>query len=195
LRILIDGGARTRPRHLILEAVEWHDLEMVKLLPDGGGPRVLNPPSGEWGPRMRAAACGKLDIAGFLASTGADLNARSRIGGTALMLSVRERRLRMMRFLLESGADPSLPDRDGATALDCSNESPGIAAVLAAAEPKPTRQLVSGGSQRSVPSKTVRPGRAVISATESSRTPSVDAPGSTIATPTRKVPVHPLRPR
>ena len=60
-----------------------------------------------------AAAIGHIALVELLISHKADLNSRSRIGGTPLHLASQEGHLACLVKLLQAGADPLLPRHDG----------------------------------------------------------------------------------
>lgn len=65
-----------------------------------------------------AATGGHDDIVRYLLAEGADINAASPSGTTALMMAVRENRASTLELLLAKGGDPNLRNQDGASALD-----------------------------------------------------------------------------
>jgi ankyrin repeat protein len=89
------------------------NLDAVRKLVAGGA-RIDTP---GWTPLIYAATGGHNDVVTFLAQRGANLDAASPNGTTALMMAVREHRLDTARLLIGRGADINHRNQDGATAL------------------------------------------------------------------------------
>lgn len=87
--------------------------EMVKLLYIRGA--EIN--HGGWNPLIYAASGGHLDTMRVLLGGGADINATSDNGSTALMMAVRGNHLKAVSFLLSHGADPKITNEQGDNAL------------------------------------------------------------------------------
>ena len=62
------------------------------------------------------------EVVKFLLDSGADVNAQSKDGGTALIYAAREGRISVVQLLLDSGANPAFSDNEGRTALSVSVE-------------------------------------------------------------------------
>lgn len=69
-------------------------------------------------PLQIAAYMGNLNLASLLVSAGADVNAQTQTGRTALQFAVVGSHLDLIRFLIEKGADLSERDAEGTSALD-----------------------------------------------------------------------------
>jgi len=68
-------------------------------------------------PALEASHSGRADVAGLLLYKGADVNAATKDGWTALMWAAREGHADVVKLLLDNRADPNRSDRDGRTAL------------------------------------------------------------------------------
>ena len=66
---------------------------------------------------MRASKFGHLNVSRFLYDSGADVNAATNNGSTALMWASKEGHLAVVRYLTEQGADLFARHQDGRTAL------------------------------------------------------------------------------
>jgi ankyrin repeat protein len=74
--------------------------------------------AGGWTPLHYAASSPEPGVVGFLLDAGADVDAVSPDGSTALMLAARYGDERIIDILLERGADPQLKNPHGAVAAD-----------------------------------------------------------------------------
>ena len=97
---------------LMLAALNGN-LDVVRRLVAGGA--LLDPPG--WTPLIYAATGGHDAIVEYLLNEGANVNAVSPNGTSALMMAVREHRLDTARLLIGRGADVNHSNQDGATAL------------------------------------------------------------------------------
>lgn len=92
---------------------------------DGGIGLMLVPiaPLFDGTPAIYSAAAGhQAKITDMLIAAGADINAKTDNGNTALLTAVKAGKPRTVRFLLERGADASIADAKGKTALDYAKE-------------------------------------------------------------------------
>jgi ankyrin repeat protein len=71
-----------------------------------------------WTPLHYACTRGHLDVAQFLVSNGADVNAPSINGSTPLMMAVQSGNEELIKYLLEKGADLQQRNTQGFTAID-----------------------------------------------------------------------------
>jgi ankyrin repeat protein len=71
-----------------------------------------------WTPLIYAATGGKDDIVVWLLGQGANIDAQSPNGTTALMMAIRENRINTAELLIARGANPNLRNQNGASALD-----------------------------------------------------------------------------
>jgi ankyrin repeat protein len=85
---------------------------------------------------MNAVSNGDLPAMQKLLDAGADINARSVWGSTALMYAVKTERPEVVQLLLSRGANVNLKDKYGGTAL-ASADSPAIVALLKKVGAKP----------------------------------------------------------
>ena len=90
-----------------LEAVKW-------LLGHGAG---VNRPGQHWTALHYATFAGRREIVRLLLERGADIDARTPNGSTALMMTAREGREELARQLLEAGADARASNENGDSAL------------------------------------------------------------------------------
>jgi ankyrin repeat protein len=97
---------------LMLAALKG-DLETVRALVAGGA--AVNRPG--WTPLIYAATGGHDPIVDYLIDHGANLDARSPNGTTALMMAIHEHHARTAQLLIDRGADVTLRNQDGASAL------------------------------------------------------------------------------
>ncbi len=98
----------------ILMAAIAGRLQIVKDLVGRGVPVA----GAGWEPLHYAAVGGQAEVAHYLLSKGAPINARAPNGQTALMLSIQEGKLPVAQLLIDAGADTSLRNPAGRTALD-----------------------------------------------------------------------------
>ncbi|VAI07724.1 unnamed protein product [Triticum turgidum subsp. durum] len=72
------------------------------------------------GPFQAAARLGKVDVCRCLVEElGFDINAGSKIGGTALAAAALDGKMAVVRYLLDNGADPNKKDDAGSVPLHC----------------------------------------------------------------------------
>ena len=86
----------------------------------------------DWTPLIYAAFNGHLEIAKLLVKSGADVNAVSRNGSSALLVASRGGHIDIVKLLLANRADPNKALESGATALDVAlkSENTDIAELL-----------------------------------------------------------------
>jgi uncharacterized protein len=131
LRCLLKHGANPNSRNnlgkTVLDlAIIWCLPDTVKLLVEYGADVNLGDRQGVT-PLMKTVILGikdarsmadKLQISQYILDSGADINARTVDGTTALMYAVRNCRLEMMEWLLARGASLSITDEGGNRACD-----------------------------------------------------------------------------
>ncbi len=124
LRWLFERGAAAAGRpgtRALLWALRSEDPELAAMVREHGGELDATDPAGVTLLMSMAAAPTKqkraYHILSALLDAGADVNARSRAGRTALMLAVKADRMRVIRRLLEAGAEVDARDQDGWTPL------------------------------------------------------------------------------
>ena len=131
-----DAAGRT-PLHW---AAKFGDSKVITLLIDAGANIEAISEHDGTTPLQAAVEDGKIDKAKLLLARGADLDARGRIGWTALHCAVARRQVATVKELLELGADPYAKDEDGNTPsayIEGENEDKKeMLAVFAAAESK-----------------------------------------------------------
>ncbi|HQO29420.1 MAG TPA: ankyrin repeat domain-containing protein [Accumulibacter sp.] len=71
-----------------------------------------------WPPLIYAAFNGHADVADFLIKRGADVNATTANGSSALLFAARFGHLEVVKVLLRAQADPNVINERGATAID-----------------------------------------------------------------------------
>ncbi|HEX6736346.1 MAG TPA: ankyrin repeat domain-containing protein [Azonexus sp.] len=114
---------------LVLAA--WRgNLEVVQWLIERGA--RLNPPTRQWAPLHYAVLAGHEPVVDYLLAQGADIDALSTNGSSALMLAVYEGRQGLAKKLLEKGADrtPKNDWGDGALEWAMRNNNLNIARML-----------------------------------------------------------------
>lgn len=140
LRLLLDYGADANVRdslgRTLLEiAIVWCLPEVVKLLVANGADPDLKDDRGLTS-LMKAARLGvrdarpmedKLRIMLYLLAGGAEIDARSADGKTALMYGVGNSRMEVVEFLIGHGASSSITDGRGIQAADILSQSIGLA--------------------------------------------------------------------
>ncbi len=108
----VDRANRFGDTAIKVAALNGH-LNIVRTLRERGA--AIDMPG--WTPLIYAATGGHDGIVRYLLGQGANVNAASPNGTTALMMSVRESRRTTMELLLAGGADANRRNADGATAL------------------------------------------------------------------------------
>jgi ankyrin repeat protein len=123
------------------------------------GPQKLTPlmiTASQLPPENRAMALaegvGPLDVTRLLVARGADVNAKSTTGMTALMVAAVHDNPAMIGVLVQLGADPSAKEAGGHTARELAlvngNEAAAqILSVLASTSPKPKHPDAPGSSE------------------------------------------------
>jgi len=105
-----------------VKAASAGDLDMVRKLISEGHSVNQKHPLTQWTPLMAASYQGHQEIAQTLIDKGADVNAKDKKGGTALMKAitttssdpdVMKKKAEIARLLLKSGADPYLANNVG----------------------------------------------------------------------------------
>ena len=88
------------------------NVEYVKMLLEYGGDPDLhdNVDIGYWTPLHRAAEQGSIPMLKELLAGGANINARNKLGQTALHIAVRSRNVEMSKFLISQEADMEIRD-------------------------------------------------------------------------------------
>ena len=117
-------------------AIRANDLARLdSLLAGGASPNVADPRGGAT-PLMYAAAVGSVEAMSRLVDRGANVNATSSSGATALMWAATD--LEKVRLLLDRGADPKAVAKSGKTALALAAQTGGSADIV--------RLLIAKGS-------------------------------------------------
>jgi cytohesin len=114
---------------LAMVCSSWSGLDLVEpLLRAGADPNWQS----KYVPLQMAAANGMDTVVRSLIEAGADVNARSKTGWTALLSAAGSGNIEVVQMILDAGADPNAEDEDGRTAyrqaLDRNN--PDIADLL-----------------------------------------------------------------
>ena len=107
----------------LMAAIERNDVEKVKTLVNSGVSADFTLDSLGRTPLIQAAASGRRNIANFLLSKRANLNATDFAGNSALMWSIMNKQKNTARYLLEAGADTTLKREDGETAVTLAKKS------------------------------------------------------------------------
>jgi ankyrin repeat protein len=114
------ADAKKSPLHA---AAEIGDVEVIEALPTAAVRKLIDSlDSMDRTPLMCAAQKDRLEAAQALIELGADVNAKSSTGDTALRVTAAEGTPEMARLLLAAGADPLLPGRLLLTPLDRARE-------------------------------------------------------------------------
>jgi ankyrin repeat protein len=71
-----------------------------------------------WPPLTYASFNGHVDIADYLLKRGAELNAKTENGSTALFVAARNGHIEVIKLLLKNKADPTIANESGDTAVD-----------------------------------------------------------------------------
>jgi ankyrin repeat protein len=121
MQVFVEHGADVNRANALGERALMHaawrgHTEAVKWLLSKGARAAGDP--GRWGPLHYAAFAGHGEIAALLLENGADVNARTPNGSTALMMAVYEGKEDVVKQLLARGADPVLKNDRGEGALD-----------------------------------------------------------------------------
>lgn len=135
-RLLIDYRAKLNARNaagdtaLAMAALRGQ-RKIVEILVTAGASQTVP----GWPPLVYAAFGGHLDVVAYLLGKGADINAASEGGMTALMAAARNGHLPVVRALLAGGADMEKRTDRGDSALDIAQRTGNteIAALLTAA--------------------------------------------------------------
>ena len=97
-------------------AVFLNDKEMIELLLKNGANTNIHSNIEKWTPLIRAANKGSIDICKILIEHGADVNAKTRVGRTALHNAVQNGNLELVKLLIAHGADVNAKNDVGWTA-------------------------------------------------------------------------------
>ena len=124
------------------------NLDAVREICEAQGPerRELLEQADEFGDTALIKACrrGHADVAEYLLTCGANVDARNEDGYTALMLACYWEQLAVIELLLAHGADVTAESRNGRTCFDTAR-TPRVRALLAAATGRPTDKEFVGG--------------------------------------------------
>ncbi len=103
----------------LMNACRWGDEPMVYfLLVNGATPDKPRSAKGRTALIVACAYYSGKTICGLLIDKGADVNAVTNAGETALMYAAQNAKVDVVMLLLKKGADPKLKDNAGKTALD-----------------------------------------------------------------------------
>jgi len=133
---LLDGGADVngldrRGVTALRYAVARHvDDSFVRFLLERGA--TVERGEGAWGALHEAAWAGRIDLMTLLLEHGADLNATTSDGRTALTLAAFSQKPEALAFLLERGADPNAGEFTPLMAAATKNDVPALEALVAA---------------------------------------------------------------
>jgi len=116
--VLLAAGARVNARtpngdSALMAAAISGNLEVAKKLRQKGAELE----GAQWTPLIYAATGGKDAMATYLLAEGANINATSANGTTALMMAVREGHYNVVTLLIAKGADVNKRNENGASAL------------------------------------------------------------------------------
>jgi ankyrin repeat protein len=106
VRLLLRRGARVDERAMVVAAMIPGCRPTLEILSQCGG--NVNAAVGGYTPLMAAAYAGDLEAASWLVGHGADINARSEAGCTALNGAAVSGNAAIVKLLLERGADPNV---------------------------------------------------------------------------------------
>jgi hypothetical protein len=116
----LTADSKKSPLHV---AAEVGDVEVINALPPAAVRKLIDSlDATDRTPLMCAAQKNRLEAAQALIDMGAEVNAKSSMGDTALRITAAEGTPEMARLLLAAGADPLLPGRLLLTPLDRSRE-------------------------------------------------------------------------
>lgn len=108
----------------LFESIRAGEIETaVEIIEEGAEVNIRTDDEHEFTPMMFAAGMGNLELVKALVENGADLDAKSASGQTALIWAARGGSLEVADYLLEQGADPDIKDSGGETALDWSKRN------------------------------------------------------------------------
>ncbi len=115
---LLAAGAKVNARtpngdSALMAAAISGNLEVAKKLRQKGAELE----GAQWTPLIYAATGGKDSMVAYLLAEGANINATSANGTTALMMAVREGRYSVVTLLIAKGADVNKRNENGASAL------------------------------------------------------------------------------
>jgi uncharacterized protein len=118
-KLAVANGQKS-PLHV---AAEVGDVAVLAALPGASVRKLVNELDGmDRTPLMYAAQKDRVEVARALIEAGADVNAKSSTGETALRITAAGGTPEMARLLLEAGGDPNLPGRMMLTPLDRARE-------------------------------------------------------------------------
>jgi ankyrin repeat protein len=125
-------------RTALSTAIENRNDDWTIYLLQQGANADLASPTGDT-PLMMASRIGYQEAAEWLISVGAKVNAANRKGETALIIAVQERRVPIVRMLVNAGADPDRTDSiAGYSARDYAkrdNRTPELLRIIEAKKP------------------------------------------------------------
>ena len=130
------ASAADKPSIELLKAAEAGDNRAIETLL-AEGVQIDSRDRRGFTPLMYAAANDRVETINLLIVRGAEVNARSDIGETALICAVRYGRGRpeTVKALLDAGADPTIVMEDGGTALSWASRKKRTEAVALLSKP------------------------------------------------------------